>query len=87
YHKLETVEHFAEITFIARHLGSVGSLAHDDVRKLVEVRAAAGAGGVYPGCEESGICGVPQDADRTELVKIIVEEVVKILREGGNAVD
>jgi hypothetical protein len=42
---------------------------------------------VYPGCKEAGICGVPQDADRTELVKIIVEEVVKILREGGNAVD
>jgi L-fuculose-phosphate aldolase len=87
YHKLETVEHFAEITFIARHLGSVSSLAHEDVRKLLEVRAAAGAGGVYPGCVESGICGIPGGTDQTELVKIIVEEVVKILREGGNAVD
>jgi L-fuculose-phosphate aldolase len=87
YHKLETVEHFAEITFIARHLGSVSSLAHEDIRKLLEVRAAAGAGGVYPGCEESGICAVPQIVGQTELVKIIVEEVVKILREGGNALD
>jgi L-fuculose-phosphate aldolase len=87
YHKLETVEHFAEITFIARHLGSVSSLGQEDIKKLAEVRAAAGAGGVYPGCEVTGMSKIPQGTDQAELVKIIVEEVVKILREGGNALD
>lgn len=87
YHKLETVEHFAKITFIARHLGTVSSLAHEDVRKLFEVRAASAAAGAYPGCEESAICGIPTGGDQSELVKIIVEEVLKALKEDRNAVD
>jgi L-fuculose-phosphate aldolase len=87
YHKLETVEHFAEITFIARQLGSVGGLAHEDVEKLFALRRTLGGGSAYPGCEETGVCGLPEGADQQQLVKIIVEEVVKILREGGNAVD
>jgi L-fuculose-phosphate aldolase len=87
YHKLETVEHFAEITFIARHLGSVSGLAHEDVQKLMELRAGLGVTGAYPGCEESGICRIPEGGQQGELVKIIVEEVIKILREGKNALD
>jgi L-fuculose-phosphate aldolase len=87
YHKVETVEHFAKISFIARHLGSVASLGHEDVRKLVELRARAGIKGAYPGCEETGVCPVGGTRDESELIKIVVEEVVKILREGRNAVD
>jgi L-fuculose-phosphate aldolase len=87
YHKLETVEHFAQISFIARHLGSVSPLAGEEVRKLYAVRQTMGATGVYPGCEEAGVCGIPEVSDETQLVKVIVEEVVKILREGRNAVD
>jgi L-fuculose-phosphate aldolase len=87
YHKLETVEHFAKITFIARHLGSVSSLGHEDVQKLLALRESLGAGGAYPGCEETGLCRLPETTDEKRLVKIIVEEVVKILREGRNAVD
>ena len=87
YHKLETVEHFAEITFIARHLGSVSSLPHEDVQKLLQLRAGLGIKGAYPGCEETGTCRLPDVADEQELVKVIVEEVVKLLREGKNVMD
>jgi L-fuculose-phosphate aldolase len=87
YHKLETVEHFAEIAFIARHLGSVSGLSHEEVQKLLAVRQRAGATGAYPGCEESASCRVDQPAGREDLVKIIVEEVVRILKEGRNALD
>jgi L-fuculose-phosphate aldolase len=87
YHKLETVEHFAKITFIARHLGTINPLGHEEVRKLLEVREKLGIKGAYPSCKECGACAAPQAADESELVRIIVEEVVKILAEGRNALD
>jgi L-fuculose-phosphate aldolase len=87
YHKLETVEHFAEISFIARHLGSVSPLEHEEVRKLFELRERLGIRGAYPGCVESETCALTPTLDQQALVKIIVEEVVRILREGGHALD
>lgn len=87
YHKLETVEHFAKISFIARHLGPVSSLGHDEVQKLFALRRQMGITGAYPGCEETGTCGVPDADDRDMLVKTIVEEVVRILKEGKNALE
>jgi L-fuculose-phosphate aldolase len=87
YHKLETVEHFAKISFIARHLGSVSSLGHDEVQKLMALRAKMGITGAYPGCEETDACGLPPAGDRDMLIKTIVDEVVRILKEGKNALD
>ena len=82
YHKLETVEHFAEIAFIARHLGGVSPLAHEDVMKLLAVRDKLGIKGAYPGCRECGACLPRGEMDQAGLVKAIVEEVVNALREG-----
>jgi L-fuculose-phosphate aldolase len=87
YHKLETVEHFAQISFIARHLGSVSPLTHQDVEKLLQMRERLGVTGAYPGCEESGVCAVPQETDQSRLIRIITEEVIRILREGKDALD
>jgi L-fuculose-phosphate aldolase len=87
YHKMETVEHFAKITLIARQLGSVNPLADEEVRKLLEVREKLGIKGAYLACEEAGTCRLTPASNERELVKIIVEEVVKILREGKHAVD
>jgi L-fuculose-phosphate aldolase len=42
YHKLETVEHFAEISFIARHLGKLMPLGRQEVEKLVAVSEKMG---------------------------------------------
>lgn len=87
YHKLETVEHFAHISFIAGQLGRVKPLTRDEVDKLMGLREHLGIKGPYPGCVESGTCSVGPSGEQTELVKTIVEEVVKILREGKNALD
>jgi L-fuculose-phosphate aldolase len=87
YHKLETVEHFAHISFIAGQLGRVKPLTGEEVEKLMSLREHLGIKGPYPGCVESGTCEIGDTKDRTVLVKMIVEEVVKILREGKNALD
>ena len=87
YHRIETVEHLAEITFIARHLGRLSPLAHDDVVKLLAVRERLGIKGPYPGCRECGACVPREETDRAELVRVIVEEVVNILREGKHAME
>ena len=83
YHKLETVEHFAKITFIARHLGRINPLGDEEVQKLMEVRDKLGIRGPDPACQECGACspiagaGAAEDAN---LQKLIVEEVLKALK-------
>jgi len=86
YHKLETVEHFAEISYIARRLGNLTPLGHEEVARLVELRARMGIRGAYPGCREAGDClaGSQGEAD---LVRVIVEEVIKVLKEGKHALE
>jgi L-fuculose-phosphate aldolase len=80
YHKLETVEHFAKITFIARHLGKVNPLGDEEVRKLMEVRENLGIRGPEPACQQCGACDTPPAADDAELRKMIVEEVIRALK-------
>ena len=87
YHKLETVEHFAKIAFVARHLGKLSPLAHEEVVKLLAVREKLGIRGPTPGCRECGACTPGDDTDRAELVKTIVEEVIGVLRKGKNALE
>jgi L-fuculose-phosphate aldolase len=87
YHKMETVEHLAKISFIARHLGRLSPLAHEQVVKLLAVRERLGVKGPYPGCRECGACTPAEETDRAALVKVIAEEVVKFLREGKHAME
>ena len=42
YHKMETLEHFAHISFVAQQLGGVRTLPKDDVKDLLEARARYG---------------------------------------------
>ena len=42
YHKMETLEHFAHITFVAQQLGQVNTLPREDVKNLLEARARYG---------------------------------------------
>jgi L-fuculose-phosphate aldolase len=86
YHKLETVEHFAKITFIARHLGRINPLGDEEVQKLMEVRDKLGIRGPDPACQECGACepiagaGGAGGVDDANLQKLIVEEVLKALK-------
>ena len=42
YHKMETLEHFAHISYIAQQLGGVNVLPKDDVQRLMDARARYG---------------------------------------------
>lgn len=42
YHKMETLEHFAHISFVANQLGHINVLPKDDVQRLVDARARYG---------------------------------------------
>ena len=80
YHKLETVEHFAKITFIARHLGRINPLGDEEVQKLMEVREQLGIKGPTPACQQCGACEPVGGVGDPDLQKLIVEEVLKALK-------
>jgi L-fuculose-phosphate aldolase len=42
YHKMETLEHFAHISFVAQQLGGVHTLPKDDVERLIDARTRYG---------------------------------------------
>jgi len=56
YFRMETVEHFAEITLAARALGGPSPLSSDDVRKLLSVREKLGLGDTVADCSDCGAC-------------------------------
>lgn len=50
YFKMETMEHFARILFVARQLGGVNVLSGEQVGKLVQIRDRLGLRGPSPAC-------------------------------------
>ena len=42
YHKMETLEHFAHISYVAKQMGGINTLPPDDVQRLLEARARYG---------------------------------------------
>jgi len=50
YYKMETVEHSAHITFIAKMLGNINILTRENVEKLMEIRSKFGIETSYPDC-------------------------------------
>lgn len=87
YHKMETLEHYAHIAFIARQLGSARSLNKEQVQKLIELRPKFGVrteAGCVAGEQESTSCSaIPDaasaDASKKELIKRVTEEVFRQL--------
>ncbi|MBC8205189.1 class II aldolase/adducin family protein [bacterium] len=73
YYKLERIEHFAHILFIARQLGGEVRLSPEQVSKLYELRRESGAAGLNAGCitcntlfsDECGVqgCALKKDDD------------------------
>lgn len=92
YHKMETMEHFAHITFVARQLGGVRTISEENVRKLMEIREKLGVKGRNPGCEtcELSCTWAPQDKDvpgtsptEADRVAQITQRVMAKLRNDG----
>ncbi len=52
YYKMETLEHFAKISLVARELGGERLLTYEDVDKLMEVRRKLNITGKNRGCME-----------------------------------
>ncbi len=90
YHKMETLEHFAHITFVANQLGHVTTLSTKDVKKLTDLRPGFGirtnVGCVT--CEDEDICETPApntgttnnaNSDLEKQVTEITERIVKQL--------
>jgi L-fuculose-phosphate aldolase len=50
YFKMETLEYFAKISFLAKQLGGGNELTCDQIEKLMEVRKKMGVPGRHPGC-------------------------------------
>ncbi|MGE5599570.1 MAG: class II aldolase/adducin family protein, partial [Bacteroidota bacterium] len=93
YHRMETMEHFAQISLAARQLGGERELPPRRVQELMQVREKLGIKGVHPGCLDCGACdassaGVAKretpsggDPDYTELRALVAKVVAQVLRE------
>jgi L-fuculose-phosphate aldolase len=53
YYKMETIEHFAKISLVARLLGRENLLSRDEVNRLQELRGAYGIKAPAPICAET----------------------------------
>jgi L-fuculose-phosphate aldolase len=51
YYKMETIEHFAKISLVARLLGRENLISRDEVRRLQELRGSYGIQAPAPICE------------------------------------
>jgi len=86
YHKMETLEHFAHITFVAQQLGSITVLNKEQVQKLKDLRKKFGirtnVGCVS--CEDNSCSSRVQpkvnEEPKEELIKKVTEEVLKQIR-------
>lgn len=86
YFRMETLEHFARITLVAKLLGSEQPLSAEAVQKLLQIRERAGT--TFP---DPTSCSPPNQAfptssdeiitlTRQELVELVVEVVRGVLR-------
>jgi len=74
--KMETIEHFAKIMFIAHQLGNVKALQGEDVQTLIEARQRYGVRSGAPVCDES--CTLPPaGSGSTNSVNDEIERVTK----------
>jgi L-fuculose-phosphate aldolase len=63
YYKMETIEHFANISFVARMLGGERLLSRDEVVRLQGLRGMYGIASPAPICADPAPAGRPDQAD------------------------
>ncbi|MFH1571144.1 MAG: class II aldolase/adducin family protein [Gemmatimonadota bacterium] len=79
--KMETVEHFAKIAFVARQLGGTNTLKPNQVQDLLDLRQRFGIVG-RPSCDLGGNQLPAAPADGGDLVGQITREVLRRLQGG-----
>jgi L-fuculose-phosphate aldolase len=84
YFRMETLEHFARITLVAKLLGQERPLPAEAVQKLFHIREQAGMGiPTAAPCGTSGPAPSPNEVltlTRQQLVQLIAETVEAVLR-------
>src|SRR3978361_459468 len=89
YYKMETIEHFAKISLVARLLGGENVLAPAEVERLQELRGTYGIKAPAPICAETAedescqVVQAPAGAGR-RLVPEVVKQAAIDNGEGGN---
>ena len=63
YYKMETIEHFANISFVARMLGGERLLSRDEVLRLQGLRGMYGIASPAPICADPAAPGSSDQAD------------------------
>ena len=77
YYKMETLEHFAKILFVAKQLGGYNELDAEQVGKLVAIRDRMGLRGPDPACD------IP-DAPTTQPASDDAIPTIRTLSAGGS---
>ena len=82
YHKMETLEHFAHITFVATQLGHIKTLNEEQVKKLTDLREKYGirTNVGCATCETDDSCDVkPEDEKMSDDPKSTAKEREKLI--------
>jgi L-fuculose-phosphate aldolase len=69
YYKMETVEHFAQISLVARQLGRERLLSRDEVQRLQELRGTYGIAAPAPICLDGPPPAGPEGAAQCQAVQ------------------
>jgi L-fuculose-phosphate aldolase len=91
YYKMETLEHFAHIAFVAQQLGHMNVLNREQVQKLTDLRQKFGIKSTVgcATCDDDASCAAPPSGsvesalpagvDKEELIRNITEAILKRL--------
>ena len=95
YHKMESVEFYAELLFLSKQLGGPKEFTKEQIKKLYEVRRAFNMSGKHPadlcpnnknGCVSCHNCGIPDCAvaeDTTADADLIAQITKKVMEQLG----
>lgn len=82
YHRMETLEHTAQIVHLSRQLGNVNVLPKHEVDRLMNLREQFNIPGRIATCEAAGSCSVSNDekAPPSDLIQDITKKVMDRLK-------
>jgi L-fuculose-phosphate aldolase len=85
YYKMETIEHFARISLVARLLGGERLLSREEVGRLQQLRGAYGIAAPAPICDPEP-AGAPEDQADCQVVQAPAVPGVRLVSEQPAAV-
>ncbi len=95
YHKMESVEFYAELLFLSKQLGGPKEFSKEQIKKLYEVRRAFNMSGKHPadlcpnnknGCVSCHNCGIPDCAvaeDTSADADLVAQITKKVMEQLG----